>query len=208
MCLDVFLFGSRFFGTLWASCTCTSISYAKLGKFSFIIFSNKFWISCFSLSSSGTPMMRVLECLKLSQRLLTLSSIFWYYSFFLLYWLDAFSSVFQIIDLILSFIPSPVGSLYIFLYFTLYRLYFFILWLYSVICLSILITSVLNSVSDRLSIPISFSSFSGILFSSFIWATFLCILNLAASLCLFLCIRCSCFDSCLSAPGKLYGAEP
>ena len=52
-----------------------------------------------------------------------------------------------------------------------------------------LITSVLNSASDRLVISISFSSFSGVLFCFFIWAIFLCLLYLAASLCLFLCIR-------------------
>ena len=61
--------------------------------------------------------------------------------------------------------------------------------------LSILTTSVLNSASDRLVISISFSSFSGVLFYSFIWTIFLCLLNLAASLCLFLCIRQSCFDA-------------
>ena len=41
-CLGVVLFGSNLFGILCASWTCKSIPFAKLGKFSFIIFSNKF----------------------------------------------------------------------------------------------------------------------------------------------------------------------
>ena len=55
--------------------------------------------------------------------------------------------------------------------------------------LNILITSVLNSASDRLLVSILFSSFSGVLFYSFIWAMFLRLLILAASLCLFLHIK-------------------
>ena len=55
--------------------------------------------------------------------------------------------------------------------------------------LSILITSVLNSASNRLLISLLFSSFSVVLFYSFIWGMFPCLLILAASLHLFLCIR-------------------
>ena len=78
MCLGVCFLGYDFFDTLWASWTSwKSISYARLGKFSFIMFSNKFSISCSSSSPSGTPMIRMLECLKLSWRLLRLSSFFW-----------------------------------------------------------------------------------------------------------------------------------
>ena len=73
-CLSVFLFGLNFFGILWASWTCMSISFTGLGKFSFIIFSNKFSIFCSSSSSSGTPMIQMLECLKLSQRVNSLFS--------------------------------------------------------------------------------------------------------------------------------------
>ena len=54
-----------------------SISFIKLGKFSFIIFSNRLPISCSLSSPSGTPMKRMLDRLKLSQWLLTLSSFFW-----------------------------------------------------------------------------------------------------------------------------------
>ena len=49
MCLGVFLHGSNFFRTLWASWTSQkSISFTIFGKFSFIICSNKFSISCSS----------------------------------------------------------------------------------------------------------------------------------------------------------------
>ena len=77
MCLGVFLFGSNFFGNLWASWTSwKSIPFARLGMFSFIICSNKFSTSC-SCSSPGTPMILMLDCLKLSQRFQSLSSFFW-----------------------------------------------------------------------------------------------------------------------------------
>ena len=52
---------------------CMSISFTKLGKFSFIIFSNKFSTSCSLFSPSGTPMIQMLVCLKLPERLLSLS---------------------------------------------------------------------------------------------------------------------------------------
>ena len=78
MCLRVFLLGSSFFGTLWASWTSwKSISFARLGKFSFIICSNKFSIFCSSSSPSGTPMIWMLEHMKFSLRFLSLSSFFW-----------------------------------------------------------------------------------------------------------------------------------
>ena len=54
MCLG----GSDFFGTLWACWTSwKSISFARLGKFSFIICPNKFAISWSSCSPSGIPMI-------------------------------------------------------------------------------------------------------------------------------------------------------
>ena len=49
----------------------------QLGKISFIIFSNSFPISCSFSSPSGTLMMWMFKCFKLSQRLLKLSSFFW-----------------------------------------------------------------------------------------------------------------------------------
>ena len=53
MGLGVVLFGSNLFVILCASCICMSISFAKLGKFSFIIFSNKLSISYSYSSFSG-----------------------------------------------------------------------------------------------------------------------------------------------------------
>ena len=82
MCLGVYFLESNFFGTLWASCTSwKSISFTRLGKFSFIIFSNKFYWS--SSSPSGTPMIQMMDRLKLSQRFISLSSFF--SEFFFLY---------------------------------------------------------------------------------------------------------------------------
>ena len=76
-CLGVFLLGSYFFGTLWASWSSwKSISFTRLGKFSFIICSNKFSISCWCSSPSGTPTIRIWERFRLSQRILSLSSFF------------------------------------------------------------------------------------------------------------------------------------
>ena len=49
------------------------------------------------------------------------------------------------------------------------------LWPYLIIYVSILITSVLNSASNRLAISLLLSSFSGLLICSFIWDIFLCL---------------------------------
>ena len=77
MCLGVFLFGSNFSGILWASWTSwKSISFARFGNFSFIVCSNKFSISC-CCSSTGTSIIWILECFRLSQRFTRLSSLFW-----------------------------------------------------------------------------------------------------------------------------------
>ena len=57
MCLGVGPFESILFGTLYAYWTCMSISFTKLGNFSFTIFSNRFPVSCSFSSQSGTSMM-------------------------------------------------------------------------------------------------------------------------------------------------------
>ena len=80
----------------------------------------------------------------------------------------------------LIWVPVSFPSLLvpcIFFFISLYIAFisYFILWPHSTISVSILITSVLNSASDRLAISSSLSSFSGVLIYSFIWAIFLCL---------------------------------
>ena len=176
ICLGVFLLGSHIFRTLWASWTsweCTSV--ARLGKFSFIFFSKKFSISCSSSSLSGIPMIQILECLKLSQRFLSLSSFFLSSCVFILFRLNVcFFLLFQIVDLSPGFLLFTVGSLYIFLYCTLYTLPFFLNFatILNHFC-EHPITSVLNCASDRLAISSSLRSFPGVLICSSSWAIFL-----------------------------------
>ena len=123
------LLGPNFFGTLWASwASWASISFTRLGEFSFIICSDKFSISWSSSSPSGTPIIQILEHFRLLQRFLNLSSFFFVSCFFILFWLDVyFFLLFQLFDLSPSFLPFTVGSLYILLYFTLHSFHFFLL---------------------------------------------------------------------------------
>ena len=114
--------------------------------------------------------------------------------FFLLFWLVVLCFLmFQIIDLILGFNHSSYFPVNCSLFQLVYPLFltrpFLVLLRSSLNSLSILITSVLNSASDRLLFSTLFSYFPGVLFYSFTWAMLLCLLILAASLCLFLCIR-------------------
>ena len=61
------------------------ISFTTLGGFSFIMFSNKFSISCSFSSPYSTPMIQILVHLRLFQRLLSLSLFFGGYFFLLLF---------------------------------------------------------------------------------------------------------------------------
>ena len=180
MCLGVVLFGSNLFEILCASWTCMSISFTQLVKFSLILFSNKFSISCSCSSPSGTPMIQVLVCLRDIPEAPYTILIFLNSFFFLLLWLNAyFFLMFQIIDLNPSSFPSllvPCGFFFI----SLSRACISSLMLspYSVSSLSILITSVLNSASDSWLSPFclvlflgfcSVLSFGPYFFASSIW---------------------------------------
>ena len=82
MCLGVFHLRFTLFG-IWVSWTWVAVSFPILGMSLTIIFSSIF--SCpFFLSSSGTPMIRMLEHLMLSWRSLRFSSfVFILFSFLL-----------------------------------------------------------------------------------------------------------------------------
>ena len=112
---------------LCASWTGMSISFTKLEKFSFIIFSNQFSISCSSSSPSGTPMIQMLVHLEMSQGLLILSSyIFLNSFFFLLFWLNAyFFLMFHIVDLTPASSPPLMVPCRIF-FISLSNLHFFL----------------------------------------------------------------------------------
>ena len=163
VCLGVLLLGSNFFGTLWASWTCMSISFARWGKCFFIIFSNKFSITCSSSSPSGIPVIQMLALLEMSRS--CLKFLFFKNScFFILFQLNVyFFLLLQIVDLSPSFLPFIVGLLVpcIFFFISLCIAFTspFILQPYSIISVSILITSVLNSASDRLAISFLLSFF-------------------------------------------------
>ena len=101
MCLGVFRLGFILFGTLCVSWTWVIISFLILGKFSTIISSRIFSWSFFLFSSSGTPIIQILEHFILSWRSLRLSSfLLIHFSFFLS---DSFiSTILSSISLILS----------------------------------------------------------------------------------------------------------
>ena len=167
MCLGVFLFGSNFFGILWASWK--SIPFSTLRKFSFIICSNNFSISC-RCFPSGTPYTSDIGMFQVVPEVPKPLFISLNSCFFILFWSDVyFFLLFQIIDLSPGFLPVTVGSVNILLYF----ICSFIFWPRSISSVSILITRALNSPSDRLAISSLLSS--EVLLCSFIWAIFLCL---------------------------------
>ena len=130
MCLGVFHLGLILFGTLWVSWTWVIISFPILGKFSTIISSRIFSWSFF-LSSSGTPMIRMLGHLTLSWRSLRLSSfllipfyfflsVYFYHSIFYLTYpifclhYSIFGSLQSVLDLIYCIIHYMLTLFYFF----------------------------------------------------------------------------------------------
>ena len=153
MCLGVCFLGSKLFGTLWASWTSWKpSSFARLGKFSYIISSNKFSISCSSSSPSGTPMIQMLEHLKLSWTFLSFSSFCWILvSSFFSGWMFISSFWYKLLIWVLvSFLSLLVPYSFSFISFCIAFTSSSILRPSLTISVSILITSVLNSASDRL----------------------------------------------------------
>ena len=153
VCFDLFCSGFQL----------VCLSFAKSGKFSFTIFSNKFSIPCSSSSSSDTTMIQMLAHLEMSQSVLILPLFFLNSCFCFLFWLNVYFFVmFLIIDLNPGSFPSFSGdfSLFHLLYVTFISSFMFLLY-----CgfLSILITSVLNSASDRLDISVWFFFWGSVL---------------------------------------------
>ena len=121
MCLGVFLFGSNFFGTLWASWTSwKSISFTRLGKFSFIICSNKFSNFLLLFFSFWHPYNLDIGTFQIFPEVPKSLFTFLDSCFFILFWLDVyFFLLFHVIALSPGFLPVTVGSLNILLYFIL-----------------------------------------------------------------------------------------
>ena len=111
MCLGVFHLGIILFGTLWVSWTWVIISFPILGKFSTIISSSIFSWSFFLSSSSGTPVIRMLRHVTLSQRSLKLSSFLLVHFSFFLCFIYFYHSIFYLSYPIFCLHYSTVGSL-------------------------------------------------------------------------------------------------
>ena len=128
MCLGVFLLGSSFFGTLWASwISWKSISFTKMGNISFIICSNKFSTYCSSSSPFWRSYNSDIGTFQVVPEVRKSLFTFLNSCFFILFWLDVYLFLlFQIIDLSPGFLPFTVGSLYILHYFTLGRFHLFL----------------------------------------------------------------------------------
>ena len=155
----MFLLGSNFFGTLSFLDFLEVYFLCQIGEVLHYFF-NKFSISCSSSSPSVTSMIQMLEYLKLSHRFLCISSFSWIFvSSFCsgLMFISSFSSK-LFIWVPVSFPSLLVPCIYFFILLYIAFTSSSILWPYSTISVRILITSVLNSASDRLAISSSLSS--------------------------------------------------
>ena len=114
MCLGVFHLGFILFGNLCVSWTWVIISFPILGKFSTIISSRIFSWSFFLSSSSGTPIIQMLEYFILSWRSLRLSSFllirfpFFLSDSFISTILSSISLILSSVSVILLFVTSRV----------------------------------------------------------------------------------------------------
>ena len=160
MCLGVCFLGSNFFGTFWASWTSwKSIPYARLGEF-FSIFANMFSICCSCSYPSGTSIIQMLVSLKLSWRFLSLSSVF---LIFVSSFCSTWTFIYSLCSKLLIWVPISFPSVLvpcIFSFIFLYIAFTFssVLRPNSTISVSVLITSILNSASDKLALSSSLSS--------------------------------------------------
>ena len=112
MCLGVFRLGFILRGTLWVSWTWVAISFPILGKFSAIISLSIFSWPFFLSSSSGTPMIQMLEHFTLSQRsevVLSFDSFFFFpLCFIYFHHLSSTSLILSSASIILLLVPSRV----------------------------------------------------------------------------------------------------
>ncbi|XP_049565758.1 uncharacterized protein LOC125964388 [Orcinus orca] len=200
MCLGGFFLGFILFGTLCASWTWVTLSFPMLGMFSTIISSNIFSVPFFFSSSSGTPIIRMLVRLVLSQRSLRLSSVlFIAFSLFcsavvISTILSSRSLIRSSASVILLLIPSRVFLIsFIVLFIVVCFIFSSSRSLLNVSCiLSVLFPRfwiiftivILNCFSGRMPICSSFVRSGGFLSCSFICCVFFCLLILLILLCL------------------------
>ena len=113
VCLGLFHLGFILFGTLWVCWTWMAVSFPILGNFSTITSSNIFSWPFFPSSSSGTPMIRMLGHLPLSQKSLRLPSflLILFFLFFTLYFIYLHHSIFHLTYPIFCLSYSTLGSL-------------------------------------------------------------------------------------------------
>ena len=106
--LGVFLFGSNFFGTLWASWTSwKSISFARLGKFASLLFQISFQFIALPLLLLASLGFEDVGTFKVVLEVPKPLLIFLNSGFFILFWLNAyFFLLLQTTDLSLYFLPA------------------------------------------------------------------------------------------------------
>ena len=139
--------------------------------------SSKFSICCSSSSPSGTPMIWMLERLRMSWRFLSLSSFFsilvssFCFGWMFIFFFCSKSLIWVLISFPSLLVPCTFSFISLYIVFTSFS----ILWLYSTISMSILITSVLNSPYEMMALSSSLSHIFGTMICWFIWATFPCL---------------------------------